>query len=158
MTYGVLACAYQDIAAQLTLEGFHSARSAQVSVATIYKIRLRYHWQRTPEDSKRFVHGEPGYLSVRDLAIRLSCDAYWVHRQIETGRIDPVYLKRCSPRHAFVIQDHPELLASLHEARKQAEELGQQRLAKKTRKQLPSFLPMVADGKAERIGEEQELM
>lgn len=148
----------QEIAAQVTLEGFHSARSAQVSVASIYKIRLRYHWQRTPEDSKRFVHGEPGYLSVRDLAVRLSCDAYWIHRQIETGRIDPVYLKRGSPRNAYLIQDHPELLASLHEARKQVEELGQQRLAKKTRKQLPAFSEVAADGKLDTVTEEQELM
>jgi len=137
----------QEIAAQVTQEGFHSARSAQVSVATIYKIRLRYHWQRTPEESKRFVHSEPGYLSVRELAVRLSCDAYWVHRQIETGRIDPVSLKRGSPRNAYLIQDHPALLASLHEARKQVEELGQQRLAKKTRKQLPAFSKVAADGK-----------
>ena len=148
----------QEIAAQVTLEGFHSARSAQVSVASIYKIRLRYHWQQTPEDSKRFVRGEPGYLSVRDLAVRLSCDAYWVHRQIETGRIDPAYLKRCSPRNAYLIQDHPELLASLHEARKQVEALGQQRLAKKTRKQLPAFSPVSADGKLDTVIEEQELM
>jgi DNA invertase Pin-like site-specific DNA recombinase len=150
----------QEIAVQMTQEGFHSARSTRVSEATVLKIRQRYHWLRTPESSNRYAHSEPGYLSVRDLAARLSCDVHWVHRQIEAGRIDPAYLKRCSPRNAYLIQDHPELLASLLEGRRQAEELGQQRLAKKARKQLSSFSEAEASRKSSTLVEEQgqELM
>jgi hypothetical protein len=146
----------QEIAAQMTREGFHSARSTHVSGATVLKIRLRYHWQRTPESSGRYAHSEPGYLSVRDLAARLSCDVHWVHRQIEAGRIDAAYLKRCSPRNAYLIQDDPELLAFLQKERRQAEELGQQRLAKKARKQLPSCSEVATDGKLGTLLEEQE--
>jgi hypothetical protein len=131
----------------MTQEGFHSARSTRVSEATVCKIRLHYRGPRTPNNSRRYAHGEPGYLSVRDLAERLSCDIHWIYRQIEAGRIDAAYLKRCPPRNAYFIQDHPELLASLHEAKKQAEEFGQQRLAKKMRKQLPSFSEAMIDGK-----------
>lgn len=137
----------KEIAAQVTLEGFHSARSTRVSEATVYKIRLRYHWLNTPDNSERYVHSESGYLSVRDLAALLSCDAHWVHRQIEQGRIDAVYLKRCPPRNTYLIQDHPDLLASLRKQRQQAEELGQRRLATKTRKQLPTMMEAAADKK-----------
>jgi DNA invertase Pin-like site-specific DNA recombinase len=144
----------QEIAAQMTREGFHSARSTRVSEATVCKVRLHYRWQRTPDSSRRYTHSEPGYLSVRDLAERLSCDVHWVYRQIEAGRIDAAYLKRCPPRNAYLIQDHPELLAFLHEAKKQAEELGQQRLAKKTRKRLPSFSEVSAGRKQNTIVEE----
>ena len=146
----------EEIAAQLTQEGFHSARLPSVSTHAVLKVRLRYHWQRTPEDSRRYVHSEPGYLSVRELAAQLDCDAYWVHRQIETGRIDTTYLKRCLPRNAYLIQDDPTLLATLREARKQVEDLGQRRLNKKTRKQLPPFSPASEAGKHECTVEEQD--
>ena len=146
----------EEIAGQLTQEGFHSARLPSVSTHAVLKVRLRYHWQRTPEDSRRYVHSEPGYLSVRELAVRLDCDTYWVHRQIETGRIDPTHLKRCSPRNAYLIQDDPTLLTTLREARKQVEELGQRRLTKKTRKQLPPFSEALEAGRDKRIVEEQE--
>ena len=39
----------EEIATQLTQEGFHSARLPSVSKYTVIKTRLRYHWQRTPE-------------------------------------------------------------------------------------------------------------
>jgi hypothetical protein len=93
---------------------------------------------------------------VRDLAAQLDCDAYWVHRQIETGRIDPTYLRRCPPRNAYLIQDDPALLATLREERSQVEALGQRRLNKKTRKQLPPFSPAPEAGKDESTVEEQE--
>jgi hypothetical protein len=147
----------EEIAAQLTQEGFHSARLPYVSTQAVLKARLRYHWQRTPEDSRRYVHSEPGYLSVRDLAAVLRCDAHWVHRQIETGRIDSTYLKRCSPRNAYLIQDDPTLLATLREERSQVEDLGRRRFNKKTRKQLPSFSSTLATDKHEETQTEQEL-
>jgi recombinase/recombinase-like zinc beta ribbon protein len=56
----------REIAAQVTQEGFHSARSTRVSEATVYKIRLRYHWLNTPDNSERYAHSEPSYLSVRE--------------------------------------------------------------------------------------------
>jgi Recombinase/Recombinase zinc beta ribbon domain len=146
----------EEIAAQLTQEGFHSARLPSVSRYAVLKVRLRYHWQRTPEDSRRYVHSESGYLSVRELAAQLDCDAYWVHRQIETGRIASTYLKRCPPRNAYLIRDDPDLLATLREERLQVEALGQRRLTKKTRKQLPAFSPAPEAGKHECIVEEQE--
>jgi IstB-like ATP binding protein len=117
----------EEIAAQMTQEGFHSARLSSVSASTVLKVRLRHHWQQTPESSRRYVQSEPGYWSVRDLAAHLKCDAHWVYRHIETGRIDPAYLKRCSPRNAYLIQDDPSLLASLREERSQVEALGQRR-------------------------------
>lgn len=130
----------EDIAAQLTQEGFHSARASHVSKATVYKIRLRHHWQ-SPEGSRRYTQSQPGYLSVRELAAQLECDAYWVYRQMELGRIEATFLKRCPPRNAYLIQADPDLLSRLREERRQAEELGQYRLHKKIQKQLPPFSP-----------------
>jgi hypothetical protein len=146
----------EEIAAQMTQEGFHSARLSSVSAHAVLKARLRYHWQQTPESSRRYAKSEPGYWSVRDLAAHLECDVHWVYRYIETGRIDAVYLKHCPPRNAYLIQDDPILLASLREARKQVEELGQRRLNKKTRKQLPPFSPTSETDKHEDDLEEQE--
>ena len=50
----------KEIAAQLTQEGFHSARLSSVSAHAVLKVRLRYHWQQTPESSKRYAQSEPG--------------------------------------------------------------------------------------------------
>ncbi len=147
----------QEIATQMTEEGFHSARLPHVSVYAVLKARLRYHWQQTPESSKRYVRSELGYWSVRDLAAHLECDAHWIYRQIETGRIGALYLKRCPPRNAYLIQDDPVLLASLQEARKQVEALGEHRLDKKTRKQLPPFSPTLATDVHEEAQTMQEL-
>jgi DNA invertase Pin-like site-specific DNA recombinase len=128
----------EEIAAQLTQEGFHSARLPHVSKVSVYKVRLRYQWLN-PASSRRLVQSQPGYFSVRELAAHLECDAHWVYRQIETGRIEARYLQRCPPRHGYLVQDDPELLSRLRAARAQVEELGQRRLTKKTRTSLPAF-------------------
>jgi DNA invertase Pin-like site-specific DNA recombinase len=144
----------EQIAAQLTQEGFHSARLPHVSKATVCKVRLRYHWQ-SPASSKRYAHSLPGFLSVRDLAALLECDAHWVYRQIETGWIEATYLMRSPPRNAYLVQADPDLISHLQEARMQVEELGKHRLNKKTRQQLPAYSPPSAVDTTRMIVEEE---
>ena len=126
------------IAAQLSREGFHSARATDVRPDTVRKILLRNHWQ-SPGGHKRNAPSLPGYLSVREVADRLNCETHWVYRQIETAQIDTRYLSRHPRRKSYLIQADPDLLADLQQRRQQTEELGAQRLTRKAmRQELPS--------------------
>lgn len=102
-------CDDEQIAAQLTAEGFHSARAAQVRPDTVMKIRLKQKWYLPFERIRR---GErlAGYISVSQLAERLNLPYTRTYRMIYQGLIpedaiirDPIYL----------IRDDPELLVQL---------------------------------------------
>jgi DNA invertase Pin-like site-specific DNA recombinase len=146
----------EEIASQLTQEGFHSARSIAVSKQTVCKLRLRHHWLRAQESTSGYVSSEPGYLSIRDLATQLECDPRWVYQQIKTGHIHASALRRSSSGHGYLIQDDPALFSSLQQARKQTEVVGRQRLEKKTRKQFSPFSSSLEADKQEEGVEELE--
>lgn len=102
----------EEIAAQLSAEGFHSARAKDVRPDTVMKIRLKNKWYLPFERIRRGERLE-GYLTVSQLADRLSISyrrGYWlIHQEMipeEAILRDPV----------FLIRDDEALLESLDAA------------------------------------------
>ena len=90
----------EHIAAQLSAEGFHSARVERVRADTVMKIRLKHKWYLPFERIRRGERLE-GYISVSQLAERLNLPYTRTYRMIYQGIIpqeailrDPVYLVR----------------------------------------------------------------
>lgn len=104
----------EEIAEQVSREGYRSARSKKVSVVTVKKIRLQYLKQH-PEELNLKTISLGDYLSVQDLAAREGFRAEWVYRQIANKRIKAEYLKEHPRRHSYLIQDNAELIAQLRQ-------------------------------------------
>jgi hypothetical protein len=104
----------EQIAGQLTQEGFHSARSPQVPRKTVMKIRLEHGWH-LPRWQIRNVLELDGHLTARGLAKRLSADRSWVYRRIYDGTIDPDYVTRHPQSKVYLIKDEPEMIARLRQ-------------------------------------------
>lgn len=93
----------KEIAAQLSTEGFHSARSEDVSPDSVMKIRLKNKWYLPFERIRRGEKIE-GYLTVSQLTDRLNISYRRGYSLIHQGIIpkdailhDPVYLIRDEP-------------------------------------------------------------
>jgi DNA invertase Pin-like site-specific DNA recombinase len=104
----------EQIAAQLTEEGFHSARSAKVSPEMVLRIRRKHRWHLIRWKTRNALELD-GYLTARGLATRLGVDQRWVYHRISDGTIDP----RCVTRHPqadiYLIQNDPELIEQLQQ-------------------------------------------
>jgi hypothetical protein len=76
----------EQIATQLTAEGFHSVRAEQVRADTVMKIRLKHKWYLPFERIRR---GErlAGYISVSQLGERLNLPLTRTYRLIYQGLI-----------------------------------------------------------------------
>jgi hypothetical protein len=107
----------EEIAAQLTQEGFHSARSVGVSPVAVMKIRLEHKWYLTLHQS-RGVDALDGYLTVTGLAKQIGVDRSWVYRRLERGQIETHYYTRHPQSGIYLIVNDPELIASLRQALK----------------------------------------
>jgi DNA invertase Pin-like site-specific DNA recombinase len=108
----------EEIANELTHQGFRGARARQVSAGTVKKIRLAHDWF-LPLHQNRGQLEIDGYLTVRGLAAELACPRGWVHRRIWRGEIDPCHLKR-HPEHGFyLIENDPDLIEQLRQQRAQ---------------------------------------
>jgi len=108
----------EQMAAQLTQEGFHSARSSVVVPDTVMKIRLAHGWHLSLAQSRKALTLN-GQLTARGLATRLGAKRSWVYRRIREGDIDPSYISRHPQSRVYLIKDDPTLIEHL-----------QQRLAK----------------------------
>ncbi|MBK6433349.1 hypothetical protein [Candidatus Amarolinea dominans] len=98
-----------QIAAQLSREGFHSARRSDVAEDAVTTIRHAYRWlDRT---GPRPVVRE-GYHTVPALAQRLGVRPQWVYRRLHTGQIEAEYVT-ATHRHSSWIQDDPALISRL---------------------------------------------
>jgi DNA invertase Pin-like site-specific DNA recombinase len=99
----------EQIAAQLSAEGFHSARAEQVRPDTVMKIRLKHKWYLPIERIRR---GEKlkGYLTVSQLADRLDIPLRRAYDLIYQLVIPPDVILR-DP--VCLIPDEPELLEQL---------------------------------------------
>ncbi|WJW67577.1 hypothetical protein OZ401_000844 [Candidatus Chlorohelix allophototropha] len=104
----------QEIAEQVSREGYRSARSKNVSAATVRDIRLQYLKQH-PEELNLKTMRLGNYLPVQELAVREGFKVDWVYRQIANKRIKPEYLKKHPRRHSYLIQDNAELIAQLRQ-------------------------------------------
>jgi hypothetical protein len=102
----------KQIAAQLTAEGFHSARCPHVPAITVQKIRLEHGWHLTLARSKNALELD-GYLTVQGLAKQLELDRSTVYRLIYSGQVDPCYITRDPQSNIYLIQNDPELIEHL---------------------------------------------
>jgi DNA invertase Pin-like site-specific DNA recombinase len=102
----------KQIAAQLTAEGFHSARRPHVPAITVQKIRLEHGWHLTLARSKNALELD-GSLTVRGLAKQLELHCSTVYRLIYRGQVDPRYIIRDPQSNVYLIQNDPELIERL---------------------------------------------
>jgi len=102
----------EEIAARLTEEGFHSARSAVVLSDAVMKIRLRHKWY-LPLHQSRHADELEGYLTASGLAKLVEVDRNWIYRRLEYGQIDARYFTRHPQSGTYLIVNDPELIESL---------------------------------------------
>lgn len=102
----------ETIAAELTEEGFHSARNKAVLPSTVQKIRRQHGWV-SPLQKRRKDLTTEGYLTATGLAGRLGVGAAWVYYQLKNRRIEEKYLVPHAKQHVWLIKDDPELITQL---------------------------------------------
>jgi DNA invertase Pin-like site-specific DNA recombinase len=101
-----------QIAAQLTQEGFRTARSTGVSSHGVRVIRLDRKWYRLVARSWH-ARELDGYLTALGLAEKVGVDRDWIYRRILNQSIDPKWVKRDPSGKVYLIQDDPELVEQL---------------------------------------------
>jgi hypothetical protein len=99
-----------EIATQLMAEGFHSARSAGLSAATIKGFRHLHGWYRPSHPP---VIAPDGYLKLTEVAMRLGVSFKWVYYHL--GQIDPQCVTRHPQYNTILIRDDPELFDTLRQ-------------------------------------------
>jgi DNA invertase Pin-like site-specific DNA recombinase len=101
-----------QIAAQLTAEGFHSARRPDVPAITVQTIRLEHGWYLMLARSQNALELD-GFLTVRGLAQQLGLDRSTVYRLIYDGRVEPRYVTRDPQSNVYLIQNDPQMIERL---------------------------------------------
>lgn len=101
-----------QIAAQLTTEGFHSARQPGISPLVVQKIRLAHGWHLALARSRHACELD-GYLTIRGLAAQLGVAREWVYNRLRTGTIPATYVSRHPQNRVYLIRPDPALLAQL---------------------------------------------
>ncbi len=101
-----------QMAAQLTQAGFHTARSTEVRPDTVMKIRLAHGWHHNLARSRNALELD-GYLTARGVAARLGVERTWVYNRLKRGGIDPRYVSRDPQSQIYLFKDDPELMAQL---------------------------------------------
>jgi DNA invertase Pin-like site-specific DNA recombinase len=101
-----------QMAAQLTQAGFHTARSTEVGPDTVMKIRLAHGWHHNLARSRNALELD-GHLTARGLAARLGVERTWVYNRLKRGIIDPSYVIRDPQSQVYLFKDDPELIAQL---------------------------------------------
>ena len=104
----------EHIAQQLTDEGFHSARSSDVKVITVMKIRLAHQWY-TPFEQMRGCEEVNDYLTVRGLAKRLQVDDSTIYRSLHNHVIPAEYLLHDSQTARYLIRNDTQLIEQLRQ-------------------------------------------
>lgn len=105
----------EDIARNLTEEGFHSARLDHITVHVVYRLRLEQRWLHK---SSPKVTTPSGYLKVNELAKRLDISEGWIYRQIRNHRIDTSIIWRHPKRGVIFIPDEPDILEYIQQLKK----------------------------------------
>ena len=101
-----------DIAVILTQEGFHSARSLDVSETTVGKIRRQNHWV-SRYHSHRLSDEVDGLWTIHGLSKELGVDRNWFYRRIYSGQLREPDVIRKPPYGNYLIRDDPELIERL---------------------------------------------
>lgn len=105
-------CSDQHIAAQLTAEGFHTARSPRVSAASVRKIRLKHKWYSVFEQI-RGSDDVDGRLTVNGMAKQLEVDESAIYRYIYAGTISPELVSHEPLTGIYLITPDEELITRL---------------------------------------------
>jgi DNA invertase Pin-like site-specific DNA recombinase len=105
---------YNDdqIAAQLTEEGFHSARSPHVTADSVMKIRLARKWY-SRRAQMQGVEEVDGLWTTRGLAKQLGVDSSTICRYIYKGIIPPEDVTRDPASGVYIIHNDPQLVERL---------------------------------------------
>jgi DNA invertase Pin-like site-specific DNA recombinase len=101
-----------DIAGVLTQEGFHSARSPDVSVVTVQKIRRQKGWVSNYH-RHRLADKIDGFWTIHGLSQALGIDRNWFYRRIYSGKLREPDVIRKPPYGNYLIRDDPELIEQL---------------------------------------------
>jgi DNA invertase Pin-like site-specific DNA recombinase len=104
----------QQMAEQLTTEGFHSARSAHVSADSVMKIRLARKWY-LPLERLRGADGLGNYLTVNGLTKRIGANASSTYRFIYRGIIPGDYVVRGPQTGVYLIRNDEQLIERLRQ-------------------------------------------
>lgn len=99
----------KEIAAQLTTEGFRTARSSGVAVNAIYTIRRKHGWYRLLARCHGALEVD-GYLTPQGLAHILGVNFKRIHWHLRHHNIDPKWVTRGPEGHVYLIQNDPELI------------------------------------------------
>jgi len=101
-----------EIAAQLTAEGFHTARRLAVTVGTIHKLRGR-HGQVSPLHQHRNVSMIDGYWTIPGLTRELGVGNRWLYQRIYQGTLKEPDVERLPAYRVYLIRNDPVLLERL---------------------------------------------
>jgi hypothetical protein len=101
-----------QIAAQLTQEGFHTARKLAVSESTIHKLRLR-HGQVSLLHQHRRVAMVGDHWTIPGLTRELGVGHKWLYQQIYQGKLKEPDIERLTGYRVYLIRNDPVLLERL---------------------------------------------
>jgi hypothetical protein len=104
----------EQIAEQLTIEGFHSARAPQVSATTVMKIRLARQWY-LPFEQVRGTDEVGDSFTVNGLAKRIGTNESTIYRFIYRKIIPPNDVTRDSPIGVYLIRKDEQLIERLQQ-------------------------------------------
>jgi len=112
-----------DISQILTREGFHGARSPEVTPAMVLKIRNQNDWTSNYHQH-RLAEKIDGCWTIHGLAHELGIDRDWFYRRIYNGTLQAPDVVRKPPYGNYLIRDDPELIERL---RTEVQALAQRR-------------------------------
>jgi hypothetical protein len=101
-----------QIAAQLTQEGYHTARRGIVSTATVRKLRLRNGWVSQLHQRRRMSMVN-GYWTIPGLIQELGVGRKWLSHRIRQGFFQQADLQLLSDSRTYLIRNDPLLLERL---------------------------------------------
>jgi DNA invertase Pin-like site-specific DNA recombinase len=102
----------EQMARILTREGFHSARSRQVSPSTVLRLRHDQGWVSNFHRHRQ-AHKVDGYWTVYGLAQELGVGRKWLYRHIVRGTFGSPDLIRTPHYGTYLIPDDPDLIDRL---------------------------------------------
>lgn len=97
-----------QMADQLTREGFCSARAGAVSACSVRKIRLKYDWYLL-NHVKRRIDKIDGKWTVAGLAKQVGVSTNYIQYRIYDKTIDPAHVQRDPKAWVYLIEDYPGL-------------------------------------------------
>ncbi len=101
-----------EIAAQLTAEGFHTARQLVVTVGTIHRLR-KDHGQVSSLHRHRKVDRIDGFWTLPGLTRELGVGQNWLYQRIYRGELTAPDVERLPNYRVYLIRNDPDLLARL---------------------------------------------